>query len=62
MKSLMKAVDGTTATTTFPPNTVITRADFLMALGRLSGVDVSVYKTSSFTDVANDSKAMPYIE
>jgi len=47
---------------TFTPNTAITRADFLMALGRLSGADGSSYKTSSFTDVKNTDTAMPYIE
>lgn len=54
-------ISGITATT-FEPDRLITRADFLMALGKLSGADVSVYKTSSFIDVANDSNAMPYIE
>ena len=54
-------ISGTNATQ-FLPNTNITRTDFLMALGKLSGADVSGYKTSSFTDVANDSPAMPYIE
>lgn len=51
-----------TSTTTFAPDTDITRADFLMALGRLSGADVSDYKASSFTDVENTDVAMPYIE
>lgn len=51
-----------TSTTTFAPNTAITRADFLMALGRLSGADVRIYKTSSFTDVKDTDTAMPYIE
>ncbi len=51
-----------TSKTTFSPNTAIIRADFLMALGKLSGVDVSSYKTSSFTDVRNNDPAMPYIE
>ncbi len=54
-------ISGTNATT-FAPNTAITRADFLMALGRLSGADVSGYKTGSFTDVKNTDPAMPYIE
>lgn len=54
-------ISGTSATT-FAPNTAITRADFLMALGRLSGADVSIYKTSSFTDVKSTDIAMPYIE
>ena len=51
-----------TTETTFSPNAAITRADFLMALGKLSGVDVSEYKQSSFKDVSKDSLAMPYIE
>ncbi len=41
---------GTTATR-FSPNTTMTRAMFVTVLGRLAGVDVSRYKTSSFTDV-----------
>ena len=48
--------------TTFAPGTAITRADFLMALGKLSGANVSGYKQSSFTDVSNSSVCMPYIE
>lgn len=54
-------ISGASATT-FAPNTDITRADFLMALGRLSGTDVSGYKVSSFSDVKATDTAMPYIE
>ncbi len=54
-------ISSTTATT-FSPDTAISRADFLMALGKLSGADVSGYKTSSFTDVKVTDTAMPYIE
>lgn len=54
-------ISGTSATT-FAPDTAITRADFLMALGRLSRADVSIYKTSSFIDVKTSDPAMPYIE
>ena len=54
-------ISGTSATA-FSPDTAITRATFLMALGKLSGANVSGYTTSSFTDVANTSPAMPYIE
>jgi hypothetical protein len=50
------------STKTFSPDTAITRAVFLMALGKLSGADVSIYKTSGFTDVKNSDPAMPYIE
>ncbi|BBH22557.1 hypothetical protein Back11_39020 [Paenibacillus baekrokdamisoli] len=38
------------------------RADFLMALGMLSGADMNEYKQNSFTDVSSTSAAMPYIE
>lgn len=54
-------ISGTSATT-FAPNTNITRTDFLMALGRLSGADVIGYKVSSFSDVKATNSAMPYIE
>jgi len=48
--------------TSFLPDTAISRADFLMALGVLSGADMIEYKRSSFTDVSGISTAMPYIE
>ncbi|QJD84735.1 S-layer homology domain-containing protein [Cohnella herbarum] len=55
-----------TGATTFSPDTAIARADFLMALGMLSGADMNEYKykykQSSFTDVSSTSAAMPYIE
>ncbi len=51
-----------TGATTFSPDTAITRGDFLMSLGKLSGADVSSYKVSSFTDIKNTSPVMPYIE
>ena len=54
-------ISGTSATT-FSPDAAITRADFLMALGKLSDANVSGYTTSSFTDVANTNPTMPYIE
>jgi len=54
-------ISGTSATE-FSPDTAITRAAFLMALGKLSGADVSGYTASSFTDVPATSPAMPYIE
>lgn len=46
----------------FQPDTAITRADFVSALGRLSGVNVSGCQTSSFTDVIADSYYLPYVE
>ncbi len=51
-----------TGITTFAPDIAITRAEFLMALGKLSGADMSSYKTSSFTDVKSSDPAMQYIE
>lgn len=54
-------ISGTSATT-FAPNKAITRAHFLMALGRLSGADMSNCKATSFTDVKDTDAAMPYIE
>ena len=54
-------ISGATSTT-FAPDTAITRGTFLMALGKLSGADVGSYKTSSFTDVQSTDPAMPYIE
>ena len=54
-------LNGTSATE-FSPNQTITRGMFITALGRLSGEDVSAYKTSSFSDVAADSYYLAYIE
>ncbi|MBS5064368.1 MAG: S-layer homology domain-containing protein [Hungatella hathewayi] len=54
-------LDGT-GRTTFSPDTAITRGMIVTALGRLAGVDVSGYKTSSFTDVKADASYMGYVE
>ena len=54
-------LDGTSRTT-FSPDTAITRGMLVTALGRLAGVDVSGYKTSSFTDVKADAYYMGYVE
>ena len=54
-------LDGT-GRTTFSPDTAITRGMIVTALGRLAGVDVSGYKTSSFTDVKSDAYYMGYVE
>ncbi|WP_107841853.1 S-layer homology domain-containing protein [Metasolibacillus meyeri] len=51
-----------TSTTTFAPSTAITRADLLMALGKIADVKVTDYKMSSFTDIKATNPAMPYIE
>ena len=54
-------LDGTSRTT-FSPDTAITRGMLVTALGRLAGVDVSGYKTSSFNDVKADAYYMGYAE
>jgi len=58
-------ISGATSTT-FAPDTAITRADFITALGKLAGSAGTArpdgYKQSSFTDVSDSSAAMPYIE
>lgn len=51
-----------TSAATFAPDIIITRGMFITALGRLSGADVSGYKTSGFSDVAADSYCLPFIE
>lgn len=51
-----------TTETTFAPDTAMTRAMLVTALGRLAGVDVKAYTTNSFTDVKADSVFRPYIE
>lgn len=51
-----------TSDTTFTPNTAMTRAMLVTALGRLAGVDAKAYTTSSFTDVKEDAYYQPYIE
>lgn len=48
--------------TEFSPNTAISRAMLVTALGRLAGIDEKVYTTSSFTDMKADSPLSPYIE
>lgn len=51
-----------TGETIFSPNKAITRAEFIMALGKLSGEDMSSYMLSSFADVPDTSSHLPYIE
>ena len=51
-----------TSKTLFSPDTAITRAELITALGKLARADVSGYKTSSFTDVKPGSAYQPYIE
>jgi uncharacterized repeat protein (TIGR02543 family) len=50
------------AETTFAPNAAMTRQMLVTALGRLAGVDVKAYTTTSFTDVTLSSAFQPYIE
>ncbi|MFA9465874.1 MAG: S-layer homology domain-containing protein [Velocimicrobium sp.] len=54
-------LSGTTKTM-FDPDAAMTRGMLVTALGRLVGVDVSSYTTSSFTDVKVGSTFQPYIE
>lgn len=51
-----------TSETTFAPDTAMTRGMLVTALGRLAGVDVSSFTTSSFTDVKAGSTFQSYIE
>ncbi len=51
-----------TSTTAFSPEAAMSRGMLVTALGRLTGVDISDYKTVSFTDVAADKYYSPYIE
>lgn len=53
--------DGT-SDTTFSPDAAMSREMLVMALGRLAGADVSIYKASSFTDVKAGGSFQPYIE
>ena len=47
---------------TFSPNVEMTRATFVMVLGRLAGVDVSSYTQSSYSDVKSNAYYMGYVE
>ncbi len=46
----------------FSPDTAITRRTLVIALGRLAGVDVTGYKSSSFSDVNTGDPCQPYME
>lgn len=48
--------------TEFAPDTTMTRAMFVTVLGRLAGVDVELYETSSFDDVELGTWYAPYVE
>ena len=51
-----------TSSTTFSPDSSMTRGMFAAALGRLDNADTSAYKKSSFNDVKTDAYYMGYIE
>ena len=51
-----------TSKATFSPGIAMTRGMFVTVLGRLAKADVSEYKSSSFSDVKNDTYYMWYIE
>ncbi len=48
--------------TKFAPDSYLTRAMFVTVLGRLCGVDVSLYSDSTFDDVENGQWYSPYVE
>ncbi len=51
-----------TSDTRFSPDMEMNRGMLITVLGRLAGADVSVYTTSSFSDVAVGAYYQPYIE
>ncbi|MBQ7938909.1 MAG: S-layer homology domain-containing protein [Clostridia bacterium] len=50
-----------TSSTTFAPNTSMTRAMFVTVLGRLAGVDPSQYPGKTFDDVVENTWYSPYV-
>lgn len=53
---------GGTSATTFEPQTKMTRAMFVTVLGRMSGVDPSLYNDVYFSDVVPGSWYAPYVQ
>lgn len=51
-----------TSSSSFSPDTDMTRGMFVTVLGRLANVDVNAYKNSSFIDVDEDDYYMGYIQ
>jgi len=51
-----------TSDTKFSPNSPMTRGMFVTALGRMSGIDPSNFKSNGFTDVNNTSTFQPFIQ
>lgn len=56
-RGLIKGTSGTT----FSPDAAMTRGELVTALGRMTGIDSSLFKTGSFTDVKEDSYYAPYV-
>lgn len=50
-----------TSSTTFSPDTTLTRGMFVTALGRLAGINPADYQTGTFTDVKADAYYAPYV-
>lgn len=48
--------------TVFSPNAAMTRGMFVTVLGRIAEVDVSAYKTTTFSDTISGSYYQPYVE
>lgn len=51
-----------TGDATFTPDGTTTRGMFVVALGRLAGIDPAAYPSSRFTDVAATAYYAPYVE
>ena len=51
-----------TGVTTFTPDGTMTRGMFVVALGRLAGIDPAAYPSSRFSDVAATDYYAPYVE
>ena len=51
-----------TGETTFTPDGTMTRGMFVVALGRLAGIDPAAYPSSRFSDVAATAYYAPYVE
>ncbi len=56
-----KGIFSGTSATTFSPDAPMTRGMFVTVLGHIHGVDVSKYKTVSFTDVNASQYYAPYV-
>ena len=50
------------SSTEFAPDATMTRAMYVTVLGRMTGLNMSKYKTSSFYDVPEGSWYAPYVE